>query len=237
MEYRINNLIIDKMTTNTIYLVYKNAHELLLCRGAKEVEEPRFKDESSLISHMQSNNNYVVVNAQDMQVIVFADKSEATKSTGLEKIFKNVVKKYTIFILPSTKELSSLTVILSKNAKKEYSKPSQLFEAGISCNWRLEVNVHASMIFNMRLHISTARYELVPPEEVTKWCKTVQRNISSLPKIPFNDPTLFWYGGFKEGDVVKEIYNSPTAGEACEMKLVINGYIIKISKTKKQTME
>jgi len=131
MEYRINNLIIDKMATNTIYLVYKNAHELLLCRGAKEVEEPKFKDESSLISHMQSNNNYVVVNAQDMQVIVFADKSEATKSTGLEKIFKNVVKKYTIFILPSTKELSSLTVILSKNAKKEYSKPSQLFETGI----------------------------------------------------------------------------------------------------------
>jgi len=237
MEYRINNLIIDKMTSSTIYIIYENAHKLLTYRGAKDVEEPRFQDESSLINHMQSNSNYVVVNAADMQVLIFSDKSEATKSTGLERIFKNIIKKYTIFILPSTKELSSLTVILSKNAKQKYTRNSQLFEPGISCEWRIEVNLHNAMIYDFRQHISQSEYIKVSIEEAELWSKTTQKSLRNLPEIPFSDPNLFWYGGFKEGDIVKNIFYSPTAGLACEMKIVTNSFKFKISKTKKQLVE
>ena len=227
------------MTTSSLFIIYNNARELLKCRGASNIEEPRFDSEASLVEYMQKNNNYsnnsyIIVNSDDMQVIIFAADSEATKSGGLEKIFKNHVKKYTIFVLPTVKEFASLTTYLSKISKSPYSKPSQLLEPGIACAYKLEITIHSTMLLKTSSHISSARYELVSPEEVATWSQTVQRSLSYLPKIPFTDPNLFWYGGFKEGDIVNEFTKSPTACESCEMKLVSNLHNFKISKTSKQ---
>ncbi|KAA0005816.1 MAG: DNA-directed RNA polymerase subunit H [Thermoplasmata archaeon] len=68
-------------------------------------------------------------------------------------------------------------------------------------------------------------HEILSAEEVEKLLKTYKIKKEDLPQILVTDPVVKAIGA-KEGDVIKIIRRSPTAGESVAYRLVVRKEII-----------
>lgn len=69
-------------------------------------------------------------------------------------------------------------------------------------------------------HVLVPQHEVLKEEEVEKLLKAYNISKESLPRIIVDDPVVKAIGA-KEGDVIKIIRNSPTAGKSVVYRLVV----------------
>ncbi|MEM1514264.1 MAG: DNA-directed RNA polymerase subunit H [Candidatus Thermoplasmatota archaeon] len=69
-------------------------------------------------------------------------------------------------------------------------------------------------------HILVPQHEVLKEEEVEKLLKAYNISKENLPRILLDDPVVKAIGA-KEGDVIKIIRNSPTAGKSVVYRLVV----------------
>ncbi|MEM2934864.1 MAG: DNA-directed RNA polymerase subunit H [Candidatus Thermoplasmatota archaeon] len=69
-------------------------------------------------------------------------------------------------------------------------------------------------------HILVPQHEVLKEEEVEKLLKAYNISKENLPRIIVDDPVVKAIGA-KEGDVIKIIRNSPTAGKSVVYRLVV----------------
>jgi len=69
-------------------------------------------------------------------------------------------------------------------------------------------------------HVLVPKHEILGQEEADEMLKRFKIDMGKLPKIKEKDPTVMAIGG-KNGDIIKIIRSSPTAGTAVIYRLVI----------------
>jgi len=81
------------------------------------------------------------------------------------------------------------------------------------------------MKFDILKHSLVPHHEILSEEEVEKLLKTYNIKKSDLPQMLDTDPVAKAIGA-KEGDVVKIVRSSPTAGESVAYRRVVKREII-----------
>jgi DNA-directed RNA polymerase subunit H len=69
-------------------------------------------------------------------------------------------------------------------------------------------------------HVLVPQHEVLKEEEVEKLLRAYNISKENLPRIIVDDPVVKAIGA-KEGDVIKIIRNSPTAGKSVVYRLVV----------------
>ena len=83
----------------------------------------------------------------------------------------------------------------------------------------------AKMKFDILKHTLVPRHEILSAEEVEKLLQTYRIKKEDLPQMLVTDPVAQAIGA-KEGDVVKIIRESPTAGTSVAYRVVVRKEII-----------
>ena len=83
----------------------------------------------------------------------------------------------------------------------------------------------AKMKFDILKHTLVPHHEILSAEEVEKLLKVYRVKKEDLPQILDTDPVVKAIGA-KEGDVIKIIRRSPTAGVSIAYRLVVRKEII-----------
>lgn len=80
--------------------------------------------------------------------------------------------------------------------------------------------------FNILKHSSVPNHAILSEEEKNQLLQKYKITPQNLPKILANDPTVKSIGA-KQGDILKIIRKSPTAGESLYFRLVVKAEPIK----------
>lgn len=243
---------IDSLTMtdfNILFILYKNAINLIEFRGKGPLNENtvRLQNMEEFIDYFTKKDYRVVVRGDGLQVIIIGPHSQYLKANGIQSMFTNIVTTNTIFIVPSESEYGSLVTYIQRRRRLEYTKKNldpdtavmtadTLFKPSDTFAYTIEMNTYESLAFNMPTSFSFTRYRLYSEADVKEWCNTTKRKTTLLPRISTVDKSLFWYG-FMNGSVVEEVIQSPTAGETCRLKLVVNSIPIKAPRQKAQKNE